>query len=113
MSYVPPTPTEKQLDILWRMSKGYSNRMIADSMGIAVYTVKSHLLSLYRKMGFTPGRARSPWRSGTVGSSERGFDPGWTARPAPFAAGDLDAGTHPLHPCRDYYPSPRSGPDSG
>lgn len=51
MSYLPPQPTEKQLDILWRLSQGYSNRMIADSMGISFHTAKSHLRSLYRKMG--------------------------------------------------------------
>ena len=51
MSYLPPQPTERQLDILWRLSQGYSNRMIADSLGISFHTAKSHLRSLYRRMG--------------------------------------------------------------
>ena len=35
-------PTGRQKDILWRLAEGYTDPMIADSLGIERSTVKGH-----------------------------------------------------------------------
>jgi LuxR family maltose regulon positive regulatory protein len=43
--------SERELEILRLISQGHSNKEIADSLVIAVSTVKSHINSLYGKLG--------------------------------------------------------------
>lgn len=42
--------TEREQDILEHLSRGYSNREIADTFDISVPTVRSHLRSIYAKL---------------------------------------------------------------
>ena len=42
--------TEREREILDHLSRGYSNREIADTFGVSVPTVRSHLRSIYAKL---------------------------------------------------------------
>ena len=42
--------TEREREILEHLSRGYSNREIADTFGVSVPTVRSHLRSIYAKL---------------------------------------------------------------
>jgi LuxR family maltose regulon positive regulatory protein len=48
---LPEPLTERELEILKLISQGLSNKEIADSLVIAVSTVKSHINTLYAKLG--------------------------------------------------------------
>jgi len=49
---LPPTEplTEKERDILGRLKKGKSNRVIAAQLGVSEGTVKTHIRNIYRKL---------------------------------------------------------------
>ena len=49
----PPTLelTRRESEILSLIAEGYSNIMIARSLGLALSTVKNHITNLYRKLG--------------------------------------------------------------
>jgi DNA-binding NarL/FixJ family response regulator len=48
----PPDPlTDREVEILRLMTGGYSNREIADALGVAEGTVKNHISSILSKLG--------------------------------------------------------------
>ncbi|MBB3185170.1 DNA-binding NarL/FixJ family response regulator [Halomonas fontilapidosi] len=60
-----PTPgprfaelTDKQLEVLLRLSRGASNKVIARELDIAETTVKTHVSAILRKLG-VPGRVQA------------------------------------------------------
>lgn len=62
--------TERELDVLLLLASGEANQEIADHLGISVTTVRSHVLSILRKMN-VPNRtvaAISAYRSGLAGA---------------------------------------------
>jgi DNA-binding NarL/FixJ family response regulator len=62
--------TDRELDVLMLLASGSANRDIADKLGISVTTVRSHVLSILRKMN-VPNRtmaAISAYRSGLTGN---------------------------------------------
>jgi DNA-binding NarL/FixJ family response regulator len=61
--------TERELDVLLLLASGSANQEIADALGISVTTVRSHVLSILRKLN-VPNRtvaAICAYRSGLVG----------------------------------------------
>jgi len=44
--------SDREIEVLPTLAKGYSNRDIARNLSLAEATIKSHLRSIYRKMGF-------------------------------------------------------------
>ena len=61
--------TERELDVLLLLAAGSANQEIADKLGISVTTVRSHVLSILRKLN-VPNRtvaAICAYRSGLVG----------------------------------------------
>ncbi|MGM0984308.1 MAG: response regulator [Pseudomonadota bacterium] len=50
--------TDKQLEVLLRMSRGASNKVIARELDIAETTVKTHVSAILRKLG-VPGRVQA------------------------------------------------------
>ncbi|TWI77230.1 regulatory LuxR family protein [Desulfobotulus alkaliphilus] len=63
-----PTPvfeekriTKREKDILIRLIAGESNQKIAEGMGISIHTVKSHLHSVYKKIGVTSRIKAANW----------------------------------------------------
>ena len=46
-----PTLTPRERDVLACLTVGKSNREIATELNLAVTTVKSHLSSIYKKLG--------------------------------------------------------------
>ena len=53
--------TPRELDILRGVSGGRSNRSIAEHLGISEPTVKFHLSSVYRKLGFANRTEAARW----------------------------------------------------
>ena len=49
--------TEKEREVLEQIAAGYSNKEIAARLFVSVSTVKSHINSIYRKLGVTNRRA--------------------------------------------------------
>jgi DNA-binding NarL/FixJ family response regulator len=48
----PPDPlTEREVEVLRLVTGGYSNREIADALGLAEGTVKNHLSTILSKLG--------------------------------------------------------------
>lgn len=45
------TLTQRELEVLYRMAGGSSDRRIAESLHISEHTVRSHIKNLYRKLG--------------------------------------------------------------
>lgn len=45
--------TERELETLWLMAKGYSNKEIAQALYISENTVKTHISSIFRKLEVT------------------------------------------------------------
>lgn len=45
------TLTDRELDVLRWMAKGYSNQKIADQLNISEGTVKNHVTAIYQKLG--------------------------------------------------------------
>lgn len=45
--------TKKEEEVLSLMARGYSLRGIADKLGIAFSTAKTHLVSIYEELGLT------------------------------------------------------------
>lgn len=43
--------TKRQNDVIEYVAKGYNNSEIADAMGVSVNTVKTHLATIYKKLG--------------------------------------------------------------
>lgn len=43
--------TLRELDVLAEMAKGFSNRVVADSLSISVKAVERHVTSIFRKLG--------------------------------------------------------------
>lgn len=43
--------TKRQNDVIEYVAKGYNNTEIADAMGVSVNTVKTHLATIYKKLG--------------------------------------------------------------
>ena len=43
--------TERELEVLNEMKKGYSNKQIAEKLCISLATVKSHIINIYGKLG--------------------------------------------------------------
>lgn len=41
----------READVLWGLHHGWSNEEIADRLFLSVWTVKSHLKTLYRALG--------------------------------------------------------------
>lgn len=61
--------TERELDVLLLLAAGCANQAIADKLGISVTTVRSHVLSILRKLN-VPNRtvaAICAYRSGLAG----------------------------------------------
>ncbi|MEQ0558078.1 response regulator transcription factor [Amycolatopsis sp. NEAU-NG30] len=61
--------TDRELDVLLLLAAGSANQEIADKLGISVTTVRSHVLSILRKLN-VPNRtvaAICAYRSGLVG----------------------------------------------
>lgn len=58
----PETLTERETDVLRRLSEGLSTRDIAKALYMSVNTVKTHLKSIYRKLG-TAGRSATVRRA--------------------------------------------------
>jgi DNA-binding NarL/FixJ family response regulator len=51
-SFERPDPlTEREVEVLRLMAGGYSNRELADALGVAEGTVKNHISSILQKMG--------------------------------------------------------------
>ncbi len=50
--------TDKQLEVLLRLSRGVSNKVIARELDIAETTVKTHVSAILRKLG-VPGRVQA------------------------------------------------------
>lgn len=46
-----PTLTERESEILWLISQGHDNRIIADKLGVARSTVESHIHHILQKLG--------------------------------------------------------------
>lgn len=46
----PPTLTRKEFEILSNAQNGSTAKIIADSLGISIFTVNQHLRSIYRKL---------------------------------------------------------------
>jgi DNA-binding NarL/FixJ family response regulator len=74
--------TSREMEILLQMAKGATDREIASKMFLSATTVKSHIRSIFRKIG-----ARN--RTQAVAFVLRN---GWHLRP--------DSGTHPVRPAR-------------
>ena len=45
------TLTEREMEVLDLLARGYSTRQIAGSLGIAFYTTTTHLKRIYKKLG--------------------------------------------------------------
>ncbi|HEY3486774.1 MAG TPA: response regulator transcription factor [Gammaproteobacteria bacterium] len=43
--------TERQLDVLYLLAKGHSNKAIADWLGVTEHTVKTHIQALFESLG--------------------------------------------------------------
>jgi len=43
--------TEREIEVLEEMKKGYSNKQIAENLCISLATVKSHIINIYGKLG--------------------------------------------------------------
>lgn len=43
--------TKRQNDVIEYVAKGYNNQEIADAMGVSINTVKTHLSTIYQKLG--------------------------------------------------------------
>jgi LuxR family maltose regulon positive regulatory protein len=54
--------TEREVQVLQRLAQALSTKDIADSMYLSVNTVKTHLKSVYRKLG-TSGRSAAARRA--------------------------------------------------
>jgi two-component system NarL family response regulator len=46
-----PDLTSREIDVLKRIARGYSNKRIADELGVSASTVKNHIASLMTKLG--------------------------------------------------------------
>lgn len=60
--------TERELEVLWLVAKGWSNREIAKELFISEGTVKNHVTSIYAKLG-VHSRAEAvawAWQQGLV-----------------------------------------------
>ncbi len=53
--------TERELDILNLLASGFANKVIAYELGIAEATVKAHLKSMLRKLGFANRTQAAVW----------------------------------------------------
>ncbi|APE30228.1 DNA-binding response regulator [Halomonas aestuarii] len=57
--------TDKQLEVLIRLTRGASNKVIARELGIAETTVKTHVSAILHKLG-VPGRVQAILAAGAV-----------------------------------------------
>jgi len=55
------TLTERERQVLFWMQKGFSNKMIAQEIGVTVATIKVHSKSLYRKIGVENRTQAAHW----------------------------------------------------
>lgn len=62
----PDPPTNREVEALSAVASGLSNKEIAHLMGISEITVKSHLRSLYQKLGAT-NRVQAILRAASAG----------------------------------------------
>lgn len=49
--------TRREIDVLFLLSKGLTNKEIGEKLFISQYTVENHLRSIYKKMNITNGTA--------------------------------------------------------
>jgi DNA-binding NarL/FixJ family response regulator len=57
--------TQRETQAMRALARGLSNKEIADELSLTVPTVKSHLTSLYRKLGVSNRTAAAGWTLGT------------------------------------------------
>lgn len=53
--------TERELEVVEAVSRGLSNKAIADELWVTVQTVKFHLTSIYRKLGLSNRTQAARW----------------------------------------------------
>jgi DNA-binding NarL/FixJ family response regulator len=58
---VPPTLTEREIEVLGLLREGLANKEIAVRLGITVKTVKAHLSSLFSKIGVQDRMQAALW----------------------------------------------------
>jgi LuxR family maltose regulon positive regulatory protein len=59
---IPEPLTERETEVLQRLAQALSTEDIADALYLSVNTVKTHLKSIYRKLG-TTGRSAAARRA--------------------------------------------------
>lgn len=65
--HAPPTPeaesdlSERELDVLKLLAKGYSNRAIAEALFVSENTIRTHLGNLYVKLDVKSAREAVAW----------------------------------------------------
>lgn len=47
------TLTQREIEVLWLLAEGHSNKIIADNLGISEHTAKFHVDNAINKMGAT------------------------------------------------------------
>jgi DNA-binding NarL/FixJ family response regulator len=57
--------TQRETQAMRALARGLSNKEIADELSLTVPTVKSHLTSLYRKLGVSNRTEAAGWALGT------------------------------------------------
>lgn len=53
--------TQREVEVLEYLTSGYSNREIGDRMSLSVSTIKTHLESIYLKLGLSNRVSVSIW----------------------------------------------------
>ncbi len=53
--------TQRELDVLERMTRGLTNRQIADQLGVSYETVKEHVQHIIRKIGVGDRTQAAVW----------------------------------------------------
>ena len=57
----PAGLTERELEVLYELVRGWSNQSIADELGISVKTVGHHVQHVYQKVGVRSRAAATVW----------------------------------------------------
>ena len=80
--------TERQLEIIGLVASGYTNRRIAETLGITPATVKRHLERIYDRAG-----VRTLGRGNRHGDARRGLGVPRSAGPPPGSEPNLAPGS--------------------